>query len=246
MEKLPIITSKKEVAELVRLCLDDFPKNGLDELVKNVHIHILKKKIRFPLLEQAAKELYQRLPADKHIEFLDRVVHLHEIGGNVLLGMILQLRLAGHFDESLRKATEYIIIGNEWYVCDIIGERVMGHGLLVFPEKMLPKLEKLSRHSDKWMVRSVGVATHYAVKKGLKKQQVEKAFQLLLSCADTTEFHTKKGIGWAAKTVAKFHPDIIKRYRDEWENNDRVKIWFRTKIAIGLSRKEKYATRYTS
>lgn len=246
MEKSAIVTSKKEVAELVRLCLDDFPQNGLDTLVKNVHVHILKKKIRFPLLEQAAKELYLHLPADRHIEFLDKVAQLREIGGNVLLGMILQLRLSEHFDESLRKASEYIIFGNEWYVCDIIGERVMGHGLLSFPEKMLPELEKLSRHPDKWMVRSIGVATHYAVKKGLKRQPVEKAFQLLLSCADTTEFHTKKGIGWAAKTVAKFHPDIVERYRDEWENNDRIKTWFRTKIAIGLSRKEKYATRYTS
>lgn len=239
------ITSKAEVQRLVAAALQAFHAKGMDAAVDSVHKHILSKKIRFPLLETAAKELYKSLPEQQHIQFLDKVTALHTIGGNVLAGMILQLRLGKHFKESFSKAIEYIIAGNEWYVCDIIGERVMGHALLTMPEEALPALRKLAKHEDKWIVRSVGVAGHYAVKKGLKKQYADEMFCLLLSLCTTTEFHTKKGVGWAAKTIAKFHPDIIEKYNSEIYDNEEVKQWFKTKIKIGLGRTWKYAHRYT-
>jgi 3-methyladenine DNA glycosylase AlkD len=122
----------------------------------------------------------------------------------------------------------------------------LGHALLTVPDATLPVLQRLSQHEDKWIVRSVGVATHYAVKKGLKKKYAEEMFRILLSQASTTEFHTKKGIGWAAKTIAKFHPDIIARYEQQVSNDPTIKQWFKSKIKIGLSRTYKYAHRYTS
>lgn len=121
----------------------------------------------------------------------------------------------------------------------------MGYALLNYPEDTLPILHRHTTHPDKWIVRSVGVATHYAVKKGLKKQYAAEMFGLLLTLADTTEFHTKKGVGWAVKTTAKFHPDIIEQYAEQLES-DTIKQWFKTKIKIGLGRTYKYANRYTS
>ncbi|NNE97923.1 MAG: DNA alkylation repair protein, partial [Pyrinomonadaceae bacterium] len=53
------------------------------------------------------------------------------------------------------------------------------------------------------------------------------------------------GIGWAAKTTAKFHPDIVADYRDRMEADPNIKQWFKTKIEMGLSNSEKYASRYT-
>lgn len=82
-------------------------------------------------------------------------------------------------------------------------------------------------------------------KKGLKKQYAGGMFLLLLSLSHTTDFHTKKGIGWAAKTVAKFHPDIIEQHREQLETDASIKQWFKTKISIGLGRSFKYAHRYT-
>ena len=89
------------------------------------------------------------------------------------------------------------------------------------------------------------MATHYAVKKGLEKEYVEQMFELLLSLATTTDFHTKKGVGWAVKTVAKFHPEIISKYQEQIDADGNVKQWFRTKIKIGLGRTQKYAGKYT-
>jgi len=123
---------------------------------------------------------------------------------------------------------------------------VMGYALLSDPERTIPVLRTLAKHEDKWLVRSVGVATHYAVKKGLTRIYSEQMFQILLSCSATTDFHTKKGIGWGAKTVAKFHPDIIALYKHQLDNDLNIKTWFKTKIRIGLGRSFKYATKYNS
>lgn len=241
---MKIIQSKIEVKRLTEE-ITSSKNNSLTELVEQINYLFLEKKIRFPLLEFAAKELYKIVPEKDQIKVTDKIIELHTIGGNVLAGIILQLRLKSHFTESHHKAIEYVIKEDLWYVCDIIGERVLGHSLLNDPEETIPLLKSYTNHSDKWVVRSIGVAAHYAVKKGLKKASVEKVFLILLSCANTIEFHTKKGIGWGVKTVSKFHPEIIEKYRDQIEGDPEIKQWFRTKIKIGLSRTNKYASKYT-
>ncbi|MNM80963.1 hypothetical protein D3C81_929480 [compost metagenome] len=96
-------------------------------------------------------------------------------------------------------------------------------------------MKHLAQYSDKWIVRTIGVATHYAVKKDLSPKFAETMFRLLLSLSDATDSHIKKGIGWGAKTIAKFHPAIIERYRKQIDLRE-TKQWFRTKITIGLNR----------
>lgn len=238
-----IISSKAAIAAITERLLSIYYPEGADAFVRALHTQVLKKKVRFPVLEHAGKILFDDMPVKEHITVLDKIIGLREIGSNVFAGIILQLRLEKYFRQSIDKAIEYIITGDEWYVCDIIGERVMGHALLIYPGKTLPVLRKMSTHENKWIVRSIGVASHYAIKKGLEKKYVEELFQLLISLGDATELHTKKGIGWAAKTTAKFYPDIITKYSAEIEG---TKQWFKTKVNIGLSRKEKYAHRYNS
>ncbi len=242
---MDVITGKLVVKQLIADAIAAYTAGNEKALVGKLQSNILKKKIRFPLLEYAAKELYKVIPAVKQLAVADEIIQLHEVGGNVLAGIMLQLRLQKLFHQSIDKAVEYIIEGNEWYVCDIIGERVMGYALLHMPEETMPVLKKFATHEDKWIVRCIGVAAHYAIKKGLKKQYVDEMFRLLLSLSDTTEFHTKKGIGWAAKTTAKFHPEIIERYKSQVESYE-TRQWFKTKIKIGLGRTSKYAHRYTS
>jgi 3-methyladenine DNA glycosylase AlkD len=172
---------------------------------------------------------------------LDRVISLDEIGSYVLAGKILQLRLESNYKQSLSKAVDYIIKGDKWYACDIISERVMGHSLLTTPAKTIPILKKLALNENKWIIRSVGVTAHYAVKKGLSYSNCEKVFKLLLEHSGTTDFHTKKGIGWGAKTTAKFHPEIISKNSDKIYGDTEVKQWFKTKIKIGLLYSKKYS-----
>ncbi|MCW3084351.1 MAG: alkylation repair protein [Bacteroidetes bacterium] len=242
---MEIITSKATVKNLLDPIIQNYTPQKNDEFVKQLQAGILKKKIKFPLLEYAAAELYKTIPINEQLTVTDKIIELHELGGNVLSGIMLQLRLNGHFQSSVEHAIKYIIDGDEWFVCDIIGERVLGFALLTQPEKTIAVLHKMSTHENKWIVRCIGVAAHYAIKKGLKKQYVQQVFTLLLSLSNSTEFHTKKGIGWAAKTTAKFYPDLIAAHQQQLETDPQVKQWFKTKIKIGLGRTSKYAGKYT-
>ncbi|EQA62078.1 DNA alkylation repair protein [Leptospira alexanderi] len=240
---MTIIGSKKEIKTIVS---DIFGSSGTSEsaLARRIESEILLKKVKFPLLEFVGRELYSNIPDRKQIVFTDRIIRLGYLGGNVVVATILQCRLEEHFEQSLKKAVEYIVFGDEWYVCDIIGERVMGYFLLKEPERALPILKTHVDHKNGWIVRSVGVAAHYAVKKGLKKKYVEETFRLLLTKADTRNFHTKKGIGWAVKTISKFHPDIIQKFESRLKTDESIRSFFKTKIKIGLSRSAKYASKY--
>ena len=236
---MEIINSKAIIKPLIQQLITVYIENGKDAFVTALHHSILKKKIRFPLLEFAAAELFALIPEKEQIGVIDNIIGLKEIGSNVLAGIILQLRLACYFDQSIEKACTYIISGDQWYVCDIIGERVLGFALLTDPKKTIPVLKRLAGHNDKWIVRTIGVATHYAVKKGLDASYVTSVFELLLSLANTTDFHTKKGIGWGAKTVARFHPLVVEQYAEQIRSAEMVRQWFRTKIKIGLGRSTK-------
>lgn len=227
------ISSKATIKQLVAAALHALQHSGREIFVTSLHDTLLKKKVKFPLLEYAAREIAAAVPDEEQTSILDDIICLRETGSQVLAGTVLQLRLDRHFAASIDKACAYIQYGDQWYVCDIIGERVLGHALLTRPEETIPLLQQLSAHENKWMVRTVGVAAHYAVKKGLSPVFVEPVFNMLLSLSDATDFHTRKGIGWGAKTVAKFHPELIARYHPRIES-PATRQWFRTKINMGL------------
>lgn len=208
----------------------------MDEFIACIHKLILQRKVKFPLLEYCAEEIYSFLPENLHIQFCDKIEAFKTEGGNVILGKILQLRLKSHFQQSLEKATEYISKADIWYVCDIIGERVFGFALLHDPERTLPEIKKRSNHPSNWVVRSLGAGGHYAIKKGLDKKYVSEFFQLLLDMANTSDKEIRQGVGWAAKTTAKFHPEIIQEFQKQIQDKSKVANWFRAKIEIGLNR----------
>ena len=230
-----IISGKADIKILLdEVISSNIPKKP-EVFLCSLHEKILNRKVKFPVLEYAAKLLHELIPPGDQIPFLDSVISLDKIGSYVLAGKMLQFRLPDHFKESISKACEYYTQGDKWYACDIISERVMGHSLLTEPEITIPLLKNMALDDNKWIVRSVGVAAHYAAKKGLGKNYCEKVFTILLNSSVTTDFHTKKGIGLGAKTIARFHPDIIAKYYDRIYNEPEVKQWFKTKIKIGLS-----------
>lgn len=231
-----VITRKSEIKELLIKCFDLYYSEGLDECLHELETLILSQKVKFPLLEYCAHEFYKRLPSNEHILFCDKIQALKTEGGNVILGIMLQKRLDNHFVESINKATEYIADADIWYVCDIIGERVYGYSLLHTPDITIPEFNRLSKHQTNWVIRALGAGTHYAIKKGLEVNHVKTIFRLLLSIANTKDKEIRQGIGWAAKTTAKFHPEIITHFHNEINNTVTVANWFRTKISIGLNR----------
>lgn len=234
------ITRKPEVKAETEACINAYHTGGLQAGIDAVQSRLLGNKIKFPLLEYAATLLYEALPEEEHIPFCTAVEKLKTIGGNVLIGILLQHRLEHHFQESLERATYYISLADVWYVCDIIGERTYGFALLNYPAKTIPIIKKLSTHDTNWVIRSLGAGTHYALKKGLGAEDADTMFRILLTMANTKDKEIRQGVGWAAKTTAKFHPDIIDRYQTEINNTEQVANWFRKKIEIGLNR-NKYA-----
>ena len=236
------IRTKQEVKNIaIRLeeCFNEEPQESCIHLLQK---EILSKKIRFPLLEELSVHLVDVLPKEKQISFCDAVMALNEMGSSVIAGKLLQLRLAEDYLNSLNKAVNYISESDEWYVCDHIAERVQGVALLTQPDKTIPYLKKLLAHENPMAVRSVGVATHYAVKKGLSRDHAEQMLQLLLQMAEAKHYHIKTGVGWGAKTIVKFYPELAGKYKSQLEA-DRVGQWFKTKIKIGLGRSGKYARR---
>lgn len=232
----PIVTRKSELKTYLELCLEAYNSDGLPACVKALELHILSRKVKFPLLEFCGRTLYDHVDPEEHIPLCDGIEALKTEGGNVLLGILLQCRLKGHFETSLTKATEYIAQAHIWYICDIIGERVYGYALLHTPVRTHPWLQKLSVHPANWVVRAMGAGIHYAIKKGLPPEHVALTFPILLSRARSKDKEIRQGIGWAAKTTAKFHPELIRKFDYLIQDEDKVSPWFRRKITIGLNR----------
>lgn len=230
------ITRKPEIRTCIQSVLEAYDLHGVESAVATLHQLVLSKKVKFPLLEYAAMLLFERLAPADYIAFCDEVEGLKTIGGNVILGIVLQKHADAAYNASIENATRYISQADAWYVCDIIGERVFGYLLLHRPDETIPVIRRLSQHPSNWVVRSLGAGAHYATKKGLPEEKCVAVFRILLSMANTQDKEIRQGVGWAAKTTAKFHPGII---RTHWsEINDPVKVsnWFRAKIAIGLNR----------
>ncbi|MFK7774944.1 MAG: DNA alkylation repair protein [Saprospiraceae bacterium] len=219
---MKIVTRKSEIKEYLDLCLNTYHSKGVSACVKMVENQILNKKVKFPLLEYCGHTFFQSIAKNDQIDFCDKIETLKTEGGNVLLGIVLQDRLHHHFEQSIEKATEYISKADVWYVCDIIGERVYGFSLLHEPNKTIPKIKELAHHPTNWVIRALGAGVHYAIKKGLNKEEVNIIFPILLSMANTKNKEIRQGVGWAVKTTAKFHPDLIEKFHTEIHNEKTV------------------------
>lgn len=228
-------TRKGDIKIILAKTIAVYDNEGFAAFNESFHDLVLGHKVKFPLLEFCARSLTEILSPEEQILFCDEVCRRKTEGGNVILGILLQDRLATNFSLATRKATEYIADANDWYVCDIIGERVWGVGLLNHFEDMLAVFEKLRHHESNWVVRSLGAGGHYAIKKRLEKEKVEQVFKLLMQMCDTKDRQIRQGVGWAAKTTAKFHPDLISKY-DRQLQAESIPNWFRNKITIGLNR----------
>lgn len=238
-------TRKADINPLLERSIEVYNQQGVAALIANFHASILAHKVKFPLLEYCAKTLFVKVTPQDQITFCDAVCVQKTEGGNVILGIIMQLRLPIAYEEAIQKTHEYIADANDWYVSDIIGERVWGVALLQQFDLMIKTFEKLSSDQSNWVVRSLGAGAHYAVKKGLGKKEVEQVFLLLMKMVNTNDRQIKQGVGWAAKTTAKFHPDLIEKYNARIQNYTAIPNWFRKKIEIGLNRNA-YAKRKRS
>lgn len=230
-----MLNRKSEIRSILAVLYDTYQMRGLESFCTAFHEKLLLQKVKFPLLEFAAEETYKQLEESEHLPFCQHITAHQTMGGNVVVAIILKERIPNHLKESFAEAASFIAQGQEWYVSDIIGERVFGNGILQCPAEALERLAQLREHESIWVVRSIGAGSHLATKRGINEEIATKVFQLLLSLADSKEHQVRKGIGWAAKTMARFHPDIIEIHRKEIAAES-VGNWFRRKVNIGLER----------
>ncbi len=234
MSEAQTLSSKKQINAILTDCLQS--AHLPDQLASKVHSHLLRAKVRFPLLEYATEKLAEALAPQDQLPFCDTIADYQTIGGNVILGMMLQYRLSTEVAQSLNKAIKYIQQGQQWYVSDIIGERVFGQGLRDHFEETLTFLHTIKEHPSHWVVRSIGAGSHFAMKRGLSQSEAQEIFKLLLSLGLARHKQIKTGIGWAAKTTARYHPEVVNHFQSQWTNRGHVGKWFETKVHIGLGK----------
>lgn len=239
------ITRKTQVNHLLDQHFHSAEHSQIEGLVNFLHKEFLTKKIKFPILEHCGVKLFQEVPIQYHRDLCWNIFHLKTIGGNVLIAMLLQKRLAVDSNEALSIATRIIEKADIWYICDIIGERVFGYYLLHEPKTMIPKIDQMFKEENRWVIRSLGAGVHLATKWGLSTHYANEALQLLLTMAQSKDKEIRQGVGWAAKTIAKFHPNLVDIHSATIEDPDLVANWFRRKIQIGLERST-YAKRNSS
>ena len=226
------ITKKSEIDEELAHCFLAFEES--ERLFKEVfHDRILSAKVKFPLLEHGAAALFQTLPFDRHLAICDAIQNKGTIGGNVVTGKLLQLRLVDDYEASFDRAATYIAAGEVWYASDIIGERVFGNSLLMDTDKALAKFLAFSE-AGSWVIRSFGTGCHFAGKRGLDRVNSRAVFDYLISKANAKDKQIKAGIGWGAKTLTRMHPDLVADFESDLNDAEKVKTWFRSKVQLGL------------
>ena len=235
------ITSQKALLPILQLLLKEYPKENHGQFWQILESDVLSHKIKFPLLEYLSRQLAKEIDQKGQGKIMDWLSAKAFIGSFPMIGKLLQLQLTNGLGQIYEKAIHYIVKGDEWYACDIIAERVFGEGTLVDFETSFTLLERMGEHSSPWIQRSIGIAGHYATKKGLEKEKTGKLFQLMLGHGHKKQLYIKKGIGWAAKTIAKHHPDIIEAHAPEIQRRPQLSQWFLRKIDIGLAMAHKRA-----
>ena len=229
-----IITSFKSIAHDLKIALDFWDADEKDKAWQQLDTKILFHHVKFPILEKVATLLNERLSEAIIEDLLIRLAKAKHESCYPVIGKLLQLQLSNDLKPTYRKAIKHIILGDKWYVCDIISERVFGEGTLQYFEQSLPLLKLMANHDNSWIQRSIGIGTHYATKKGATKPQAEQLLFLMLENGHKTQLYVKKGIGWPAKTIGKFHPDLMHKHADLIRAT-KLSTWFKNKIKIGLS-----------
>lgn len=228
------ITSKASLAPVLSTLSTHAGNDDWDGYWQTLDKEILCHRVKFPILEYLATEIDGMLDRKQENDLLDKVAAARHISSYPVIGKLLQIRLSEGIEVQYKLAIEHIIRGDEWYACDIISERVFGEGTLRDFDTSLVLMKSMGSHGNLWIERSIGIATHYATKKKLPKAQVEQLLLLMIEYAWNTQYFTKKGIGWAGKTIGKFHPDLIHKHADHMRAA-KLSRWFITKVNIGLS-----------
>ncbi len=173
---------------------------------------LLNAKIAFSKLDLLGREIGEaccRKP-EALLTACDQIVASETMGSFVVASRALTCLLDKDLETVMERTREYIVKGNKWYVCDIIGERSLGQALVDHFDRTLPWLARFLTDENKWVKRSTGVAIHYFSKRVINgAQKTQKLLELLEPHIEEKQLDVIKGIGWGLKTIGKHHPDLL-------------------------------------
>lgn len=211
---------------------------------------ILDTKVPFPLLDEIGRllgEAGEHNDPSKYFGVFDTVIATDKMGGYVIVGQALSAFLETELEASINKATEIVKKGQKWYVCDIVGERVLGQALVAHFESTVPLLKQKTALKDQEVRRSIGVAVHFFAKRRPEdSKEMKKLLQLLDFLVEDRRVYVVKGVGWGLKTIGKHQPKLVEDYLEKTLQTKRIsKLMLRkaTKY-LGEETKEKLVERW--
>ncbi|HOV26949.1 MAG TPA: DNA alkylation repair protein [Pseudobacteroides sp.] len=215
---------KSEALELANRCVKNIETNSMTEVWKEL-TPILEQKTKFPILDLIGEKFGERSInyIDTYIKFYDELSKQGTMGGYVIIAQALISLLKVDYNLCFCKAKEYLIEGNEWYVCDTFGDRVLGYSLLFDFERALSFLEEYQKNYNNWVRRSVGVAVHLFSKRCRDNENKAKRLLELLSVQlYEKDYLIVKGVGWGIKTTGRYYPDLVASFLKDKIKDKRI------------------------
>jgi 3-methyladenine DNA glycosylase AlkD len=193
-------------------------ENGQINKVWDELLPVLNERTSFQMLDIIGSKIGENALShkSKYLEFFDLLSNNKLMGGYVVIAQALISLLQDDYRKCFEKAKEYMIEGDEWYVCDTFGERVLGYAMIDHYDKVRSLFQEFVYDDNHWVRRSVGVATHFFAKRCRdNKRDDEKAadiLELLTPQICERDIRILKGIGWGLKTLGRYYPELLVPY----------------------------------
>ena len=206
--------ARELAGEIVAVLQDD----GVDEAYKLL-APVLAERTPFRLLDRIG----ERIGAEHAFlvnEYLDRIARDKSEGGWVVIASALRQEYALQPQGTFDRCQAYIISADVWYGADIFSERVPGPALVDDFSNAMQLLAPWRSDADRWVRRSVGVATHFWAKRSRGTPELvdraEALLYFLTPMFTEWEMDATKGVAWGLKTLGRYYPDQV----TEWLVNE--------------------------
>ncbi|KAA3642844.1 MAG: hypothetical protein DWQ07_20180 [Chloroflexi bacterium] len=172
---------------------------------------VISNKIPFRYLDRIGKVLGAQ-PFAQTKPLLQQLASSQTIGAWPIIGMALAGRLEDDLAGVLALTHLFIIEGDTWHSTDSTGERVVGPALVENFDQTITLLTPWREDENRWVRRSLGVATHLWTKRAKGNPELSaraaSLLDLLSPLFEEKEMDAVKGIGWGLKTLGRYYPEL--------------------------------------
>lgn len=216
--------NRKWARDITKRCIEAIDR-GDQESLWNTLNPVLDAKVPFPLLDEMGRLLGEagRLDPSRYFIVFNEIIATNKMGGYVIVGQALAALCEIELEASIHRAKEIIAKGQRWYVCDIVGERVLGQSLVAHFETTTTILEEMTSVENQWVRRSIGVAVHFFAKRRPEDlEKMKRLISLLSLLIEDKRVNVVKGVGWGLKTIGKHQPKLVEEYLQETVKTKRI------------------------